>query len=73
MTNLVRLTVNLTKRSDAALQLASDLTGDSKTDTVNRALQVYAYLAQQSQASGPAKKIRLVAPDGTAETVSILL
>jgi hypothetical protein len=73
MANLERLTVNLTERSSAALRLAHELAGDSKTDTVNRAIQVYAYLVQQSQASGPAKKIRLVAPDGTAETVSILL
>jgi len=40
----VRLTVNLIPRADKALQLAVQLTGDSKTDTVNRALQVYAYL-----------------------------
>jgi hypothetical protein len=41
---LVRLTVNLTPRSAAALDLAVGLTRDSKTDTINRALQVYAYL-----------------------------
>lgn len=40
----MRLTVNLIPRADKALQLAVQLTGDSKTDTVNRALQVYAYL-----------------------------
>jgi hypothetical protein len=41
--DLTRLSVNLTARSDRALQLAVDLGGDSKTDTVNRALQFYAY------------------------------
>jgi hypothetical protein len=41
---LTRLTVNLTPRSAAALDLAVGDTGDSKTDTINRALQVYAYL-----------------------------
>ena len=36
--------MNLIPRADKALQLAAHITGDSKTDTVNRALQVYAYL-----------------------------
>jgi hypothetical protein len=39
-----RVTVNLIPRAAQALHEASDLTGDSKTDTINRALQVYAYL-----------------------------
>ena len=43
---LQRITVNLTPRSAAALELASQLTGDTKTDTVNRAIQIYAYLEQ---------------------------
>ena len=38
------ITMNLTSRSAQALEVATDLTGDSKTDTVNRALQVYAFL-----------------------------
>ena len=41
---LERVTVNLTPRSARALELATQLTGDSKTDTINRAIQVYAYL-----------------------------
>lgn len=41
---LVRLTVNLVPRADTALTLVSQLTGDSKTDSVNRAIQVYAYI-----------------------------
>lgn len=41
---LTRLTVNLVPRADKAMRLAAELTGDSRTDTVNRALQVYAYL-----------------------------
>jgi hypothetical protein len=43
---LERLTVNLTGRASRALDLATDLTGDTKTDAVNRALQVYAYMEQ---------------------------
>jgi len=43
---LQRITVNLTPRSAAALELASKITGDTRTDVVNRAIQIYAYLEQ---------------------------
>jgi hypothetical protein len=43
---LERITVNLTGRASRALELATKLTDDTKTDTVNRALQVYAYMEQ---------------------------
>lgn len=43
---LERLTVNLIPRASRALEQACQLTGDSKTDTINRALQVYAYLEE---------------------------
>jgi hypothetical protein len=45
-TSLERLTVNLTPRAAAALATAMALTGDTKTDTVSRALQFYAYFSQ---------------------------
>ncbi|MEV4893896.1 hypothetical protein ACIBHY_51580 [Nonomuraea sp. NPDC050547] len=41
---LERVTVNLTQRAARALEEAVELSGDSKTDIINRALQVYAYL-----------------------------
>jgi hypothetical protein len=41
---LERVTINLTPRAFRALELATELTGDSKTDVINRAVQVYAYL-----------------------------
>ena len=41
-----RVTVNLVARASRALQLVSDLTGDTKTDSINRAIQVYAYLEE---------------------------
>jgi hypothetical protein len=47
-----RLTVNLTPRSSAALDLAVELTGDTKTDAINRALQVYAYLEKVVESGG---------------------
>ncbi|GHC78186.1 hypothetical protein GCM10007079_15900 [Nocardiopsis terrae] len=39
-----RVTVNLTARSTKALEEAVATTGDTQTDVINRALQVYAYL-----------------------------
>ena len=42
--SLQRVTVNLTRRSWQALEQAVEQTGDSQTDTINRALQVYSYL-----------------------------
>ncbi|WP_026119011.1 ribbon-helix-helix domain-containing protein [Nocardiopsis ganjiahuensis] len=39
-----RVTVNLTARSTKALEEAVAATGDTQTDVINRALQVYAYL-----------------------------
>lgn len=42
MTNdLTRLTVNLTPRAVAAMEESAARDGDSKTDVVNRALQLY--------------------------------
>lgn len=47
-----RVTVNLTPRAYHALEQTVQLTGDTKTDTINRALQVYAYLEEILHASG---------------------
>lgn len=49
---LRRITVNLTPRACTALELAVKLTGDSKTDTLNRAIQVYAYIMNVTQNGG---------------------
>jgi hypothetical protein len=43
---LERITVNLTSRSSTALKSAVEFSGDTKTDTINRAIQIYAYLEQ---------------------------
>lgn len=50
--SLERVTVNLIARASRALQRVSDLTGDSKTDSINRALQVYCYLEEISANGG---------------------
>ena len=43
---LQRETVNLTPRGADALETAVRLSRDNKTDTINRAIQVLAYLLQ---------------------------
>jgi hypothetical protein len=50
---LERVTVNLTARAALALDVATGLTGDTKTDIINRALQVYAFLQQVAAHSRP--------------------
>ena len=68
MATLERLTVNLTERSSKALSLAHGITSDTKTDIVNRALQVYAYIVHQENqgreiysTDADGEKVRLVA------------
>ncbi|MEU7180759.1 hypothetical protein ACWIG3_18335 [Streptomyces celluloflavus] len=48
----VRVTVNLAPKAAAALDQAVKLTGDTKTDTINRSLQIYAYLEKVIQEGG---------------------
>lgn len=50
--SLERVTVNLIPRAAQSLTLAVELTGNSKTDTINRALQVYAYLLRVHREGG---------------------
>lgn len=68
--DLTRLTVNLVPRAAAALNEAAQLTEDSRTDTINRALQVYCFFVQQQELKG--KKILLRDEDGSVETVTLL-
>jgi len=49
---LERVTVNLSARASRALELIIKLTGDSKTDAINRALQVYAYVEETTAGGG---------------------
>jgi hypothetical protein len=44
-----RLTVNLIPKSQAALRRATEATGDSLTDTVNRTLVFYDYAVAQGK------------------------
>jgi hypothetical protein len=47
-----RVTVNLTARASEALKESVELTGDTKTDTINRALLIYAFLQGVMQEGG---------------------
>lgn len=46
-----RITLNLSARGEDALDAITGLTGDSKTEAVNKALQAYAII-QQAQTKG---------------------
>lgn len=52
-----RVTVNLNGKASAALASAAHLTQESKTDIINRALQLYALL-HEAQARGGAAYLR---------------
>ena len=47
-----RVTVNLTQKTSQALSDAVRITGDSKTDSINKALQVYGLLQQIQELGG---------------------
>ena len=50
--SLERVTVNLTSRSSRALEGAVRLTDLNKTDSINRAVQLYGYLQEIIEAGG---------------------
>lgn len=68
MSGLERVTVNLTPKAVKALASACEMTGDSKTDTINRALRLYAYV-EQVKAEG---KRLMVGEDGKLEVLEVL-
>jgi hypothetical protein len=49
---LERVTVNLVPRASQALKRLSELTRNTKTDSINRAIQVSAYLEEVSANGG---------------------
>lgn len=48
-----RVTVNLSRRSAISLDQTAELTGDSKTEVINKALQLYG-MVQNAQSVGGA-------------------
>lgn len=65
-----RVTVNLTEKSSEALAEAVRITRDSKTDSINKALQLYALL-QRIQADGGAIYLR-EKPEAELERLRVL-
>ena len=68
--SLTRVTVNLTPRSVAALERTTRLTGDSKTDTINRALQIYALVYEMAERDNGS--LRIVHEDGETERIHLM-
>ena len=68
---LERVTVNLTGRAADALEQVAKLTGNSKTDTINRSLQLYAYLEQVTN-DGGAIYVR-ESPGGELQLIKLFL
>ncbi|MEV6306240.1 hypothetical protein AB0M02_42995 [Actinoplanes sp. NPDC051861] len=67
---LVRVTVNLTKRSHRDLQKLTEETGLGKTDVLNRAVQVYA-LVEDLLSDGEGQLV-VTRKDGTQQRIFIL-
>jgi hypothetical protein len=67
---LTRVTVNLNRQAVQALEAVSDATGYSKTDTINRALQVYAIVQQIMERNGGVLHVKHV--DGELERIHIV-
>ena len=53
-----RVTVNLTEKTSMALSEVVRMTRDSKTDAINKALQLYAFLQQIAENDGGGVYIR---------------
>lgn len=68
---LVRVTVNLTPRANAARQTIHERTGDNLTDIVNRGLGVYAVVLDLLARSGE-DHLTVTNPDGTTERVYLV-
>jgi hypothetical protein len=67
---LVRVTVNLTPKSADSLEAISGTTGLSKTDVINRALQVYKVVEELLDRGGGS--ILIKHPNGELERVYIV-
>jgi hypothetical protein len=68
---LTKVTVNLTPKAFDALQEAALKTGDTKTDTINRALQVYKHILELHEAGGGGITLQRIA-GGPLERLTIL-
>jgi hypothetical protein len=67
---LIRVTVNLTHRAAIALESACQRTGDSKTDSINRALVVYSLVVELIEREGG--HFTVLTQDGQTERIHVL-
>lgn len=67
--DLTRVTVNLTGRSVTAMDRAAARTGHHRTDTINRALQVYDLVVDLM---GDNTYLTVVGPSGRRERIHVL-
>lgn len=67
---LTRVTVNLNRQAVTALESLSEATGYSKTDTINRALQVYAIVQEIMAKNGGILQVKHA--DGDLERIHIV-
>jgi hypothetical protein len=58
--DLTRLTVHLTEPASTALDFATVLSGDSRTDTVSRALLLYRRIVEAATAGGDRLTFELI-------------
>ena len=65
----LRITVGLTTKANAAVNWLAERTGMSKTDVVNRAVQLYQFVEQQ-EADGA--QLGLIRPDGSVDRMHML-
>ncbi len=68
-TDLTRTTVNLNTRAHAALAAIMQADGCTKTDSVNRALVAYSYLAERVRLGA---ELQLLHAGGRVEAVTFL-
>lgn len=67
----IKLTVNLSRDAYQALNRAAEITGHSRTDTINRALTVYAAICA-ADLTGEPREIDFGDIDGTALRIAVL-
>jgi hypothetical protein len=67
---LTRMTVNLNRQAVHALEQVSTATGYSKTDTVNRALQIYAIVQSIMERNNGV--LRVAHADGQVEAIYLV-
>jgi hypothetical protein len=58
--DLTQLTVNLTESAATALEFAAVLSGDNRTDTVNRALLIFNAIAEVATEGGGRLSFELI-------------